>query len=365
MSAAFASAFSTAIAFSVPSKPQPSQNPASSTPALALTAATTDTLPAQPTLLGSLEVGLAGPPVVAPDGGWWLLGRDGEVERFDRQDSLTWSISLAATITGAAVADDDGILYVPTARDLVFAIEPSGRVRWRFAAPHGIIGPLCWVPGQGLALVGRDRAVYWLDRRANLLLRTAMSSRMSAGPTALGGKVLVGTENGQIVALTRQGRRQSTQLSGSIDAIVTYSAGALVLAGNHAHALTADGQVLWSRDAVLGIGVTAARGQGQRHDSPALLYASGRIDWLDPRGEPTVSAELKPNPSVLPIVEFAAIDQRAWIADESGTLWEASPGGGCRPMRIAKGPLTRPVLDMQSDRVMVGSVGGGVWSVHF
>ena len=46
--------------------------------------------------LSALEVGLAGPPVISADGSWWLLGRDGEVERFRADDHLIWSISIAA-----------------------------------------------------------------------------------------------------------------------------------------------------------------------------------------------------------------------------------------------------------------------------
>ena len=360
-----AAVFSSLMAVSVPSKPHPNTVPAGGASASAQNAAWTAAAPAQPKLLAKLEVGLAGPPVVSPDGSWWLLGRDGEVERFDRDDTLVWSISLAATITGASVADEQGVLYVPTARDLVFAIEPSGRVRWRFRTAYGIVGSVCWVPGQGLVFIGRDHAVYWLDRRANLMLRAAIDARISAGPTPLGNKVLLGTDDGKIVALSRLGRRQSTQLGGAVTAIVPAAMGALVLAGDRAYAVNADAKVLWSRDAVLGIGVAAARGQGQRRDLPLLLFASGRIDWLDPEGNTLVSAALKPNALTAPGVELAAIDRRAWVASESGALWDASPDAESRSTSIASAPLTRPVLDVQNARILVGSVNGGVWSVAF
>ena len=322
-----------------------------------------DAAPWMPSLLGNLEVGLAGPPVVAPDGSWWLLGRDGELEHFRRDDALLWSISLPATITGAAAADELGLLFVPTARDLVFAVEPSGTVRWRFRAPAGIVGPVGWVPGQGLALVGRDRAVYWLDRRANLLLRAPIGARVSAGPAPIGNKIVVGTDAGQLIALTRQGRRQSTQLDGPITAIEPMLNGAIVLCAGKAYGLNHDAQILWTKEGILGIGVTAALGQTLRQNMPAILSTAGKVIWLDGSGQTTASIE--PSAKFLgePLAEFAATDRQAWIVDDSGTLWEASIGGGWRSVQLTQSPLMRPVVDVHGSRVLIGSVGGGGWSV--
>src|SRR5664279_4714948 len=73
--------------------------------------ARTATIEARPAIpLVRLEIGLAGPPILGSDGRWWLLGRDGEIAHFRRDDSLAWSISVAATISGAGAADDQGLL---------------------------------------------------------------------------------------------------------------------------------------------------------------------------------------------------------------------------------------------------------------
>lgn len=317
----------------------------------------------RPSQLGGLEVGLAGPPVVGADGSWWLVGRDGEVERFRVDGSLVWSISAAAAVVGASVADDSGALFIPTARDLVLAIEPNGHVRWRFRAPYGIIGSLCLVPGQGLALLGRDHAVYWLDARANLLLRAPMHSPATFGPTAFGNQVLVGTEDGKIVTLTRQGKRHSTYLGGAITAALPSSAGAVVLAGGKAHGLDSDAQVVWSRADIVGIGVVTARGYEQPQSAAVVLSAAGQIEWLDRLGNTKASAPVAPALGFTSVAEIAATEQKAWVADDTGTLREVGVDRGCRSTKLANVPLMRPVLNLRASRVIVGSVGGGVWSV--
>jgi hypothetical protein len=319
-------------------------------------------MPLGPRQLGGLLVGLAGPPVVGADGSWWLVGRDGEVERFRVDDSLVWSISAAAAIVGGSVADDSGALFIPTARDLVLAIEPNGHVRWRFRAPCGIIGSLCLVPGQGLALLGRDHAVYWLDARANLLLRAPMNARITLGPTAFGNKVLVGTEDGKIVTLTRQGKRQSTHLGGAITAASPNSAGAVVLAGGKAYGLDSDAQIVWSRADVVGIGVVTARGHEQPQSVAVVLSAAGQIEWLDRSGNTKATAPVTPALGLAAVAEMAATEQQAWVTDDAGTLREARVDRGCRSTKLANVPLMRPVLNLRALRVIVSSVGGGVWS---
>jgi hypothetical protein len=310
-----------------------------------------------------LEIGLAGPPVLGSDGRWWLVGRDGEIAHFRRDDSLAWSISVGATISGAGAADDQGLLFVPTARDLVYAVEPTGHQRWRFRAPAGIVGPLAWVPDEGLVLMGRDRALYWLDRRANLMLRAPVGSGVSAGPTALGRKVAVGTESGLLLLTNRKGKRQVAQLGAAVSVIVPWNEGAVALAGAKAHGLNAEAQVLWSREDVLGIGVAAAPGHVGKSGVAVLLLASGRLDWLGPDGKTGASMTL-PLPLPIDLVpEFAATANCVWMSFESGELWEACIKTGLRRIPLTRAPLMRPTLDDNRQRVIVGTVAAGVWSL--
>jgi outer membrane protein assembly factor BamB len=338
---------------SVPSRPHPQS--------AAPRAEAAEGSPSGLVLIGGLEVGLAGPPVLGRDGSWWLLGRDGEVERFGRNDRLAWSISVAAAVMGSAVADEDGVLYVPTARDLVFAIEPSGHVRWRFRAPNGVAGPICWVSGQGLVFLGLDGALYWLDRRANLVLRVALDARVSAGPIALGSKALVGTEKGHLVAVTRQGRRQTLQLAGAVTALTPFGNGALALAATRAVAVDPDLRLTWSRDAVLGIAVTAAHGQQGSQGTPVLLTDSGRIEWLDAAGQRQAESPL--DLKVPAIAGIAATATEAWVAQPSGRLLQVGPHRARLSLPIARGPLVRPVLDTLHSRLLIGSEQGTVWSL--
>ncbi len=310
-----------------------------------------------------LGVGLAGPPLLGRDGSWWLLGSDGEIGHFRGDDHLIWSISVGSTITGAAVADEQGLLFVPTARDLVYAVEPSGHQRWRFRAPAGISGPLGWMAGQGVVFVGRDRALYWLDQRANLLLRAPLGSRVSVGPAPLGARAVVGTEMGQLIALTRQGKRQSVQIGAPIAAILPTNAGIVALAADKAVGLDAQLNRVWSREHVLGIGVTSSLGQGQRLGSPVVLQASGQMDWLDAAGETVASVTLGRTLPSEPIPVFAATNSCAWISFDSGVLWEVCVNKAVKNIPLARASLTRPIIDLMGARVMVGSAVGGLWSL--
>jgi hypothetical protein len=351
------------IGFSVPSKPNPNSLSISSSVPRAQSYPETDVDARRPKLMIGLGIGLAGPPVLGADGGWWLLGSDGEIGHFRADDHLLWSISIGSTITGAAALDEQGILYVPTARDLVYAVEPGGQQRWRFRAAAGITGPLGWVTGQGLVFVGRDRALYWLDQRANLLLRAPLGSRVSAGPVPLGSRSVVGTETGQLVAMTRQGKRQNVELGTSISTILPTRAGLVVLAADTAFGLDADLCIRWSREHVLGLGVTSALGQAQPLGFPALLQASQRVDWLDAHGDTIASVALGSSLPSDPMPEFAATDRCAWIAFDSGVLSEACIDSGARYVPLTGSSLTRPVVDAKGARVIVGSTAGGLWSL--
>lgn len=347
------SIFLAIMAVCAPSRPQESK--------------TTASLPVSGELrsdrIASLEVGLAGPPIVGADGAWWLLGRDGEVEHFRRDDSLLWSISVAATITGSAAADELGLLFVPTAKDLVYALQPNGQQLWRFRAPAGIVGHLSWVPGQGLVLVGRDRAVYWLNRRANLLLRTPIGSRVSAGPVAMGDKVVVGTDDGRLIALNRQGLRQNSEMGAAILAVVPSKVGVTALAGDRAFGIDREIHGVWSRTGVVGIGVTAALGQARREGLPVVLLDSGQVDWLSVDGNVIASMSGPQNMSEEPVRELAATEHCVWISYGSGVIRSVCIGRGTRLLELARAPLTQPVIDLKNSRVLVGSVVGNLWSL--
>ncbi len=356
------SVFLAALGFSVTSKPNQANSVASS--AQPPQHGESELEPQHCPAMFGLGIGLAGPPLLAADGGWWLLGRDGEIGHFRADDHLLWSISIGSTITGAAASDEQGILYVPTARDLVYAVEPSGQQRWRFRAPAGIVGPVGWVAGQGLVFVGRDRALYWLDQHANLVLRAPLGSRVSAGPVSLGSRAVIGTETGQLVAATRQGKRQTVRIGAPITAILPTKTGILVLASGTAFELDAELRILWSRENVLGIGVTSALGHEQRPCTSALLQASGKVDWLDALGNTVASVALDNSvpPELLP--EFAVTDHCAWISFDSGVLWQACIDKPVKSIALApQVSLTRPILDLGRARVMVGSSEGSFWSL--
>ena len=309
-----------------------------------------------------LDVGLAGPPVVAGDGTWWLSGRDGELALLGTNDSPVWSISLGAAITGDVAIDEHGSLYVPTARDLIFAVEPNASVRWRSRVPWGIDGPLAWVPQQGLAFVGRDQFLYWLGHSANLLQRTPIGGRRSAGPIRMGQFAAVGSDTGEFFVGSSRGKRLQVDLGQRIRSISDWSDSALILAGNKGYSVDYRAEVRLIRAEIASIGVASDR-ESPNAKGQAVMLSKGRLDWFDHQGNVTQSLDTSQVPTDDLVPELAATHQCAWISSNSGTVWQCCTHDGIQAFRLTQLPLMRPVLDLVHGRVLVGSSQGELWSM--
>jgi hypothetical protein len=153
-------------------------------------------------------------------------------------------------------------------------------------------------------------------------------------------------------------------LGAPIDAILPFDGGIFVLAANRAFGLNVGAKILWSRENVLGIGVTSALGREHRGVLPVLL-TSGQVEWLDLDGK-TMTAMPSAQPVAADLVrEFAATQRCAWISFESGVARESCMGRAPRSFELSHSSLLRPVVDVVGLRVMFASVTGGLWSLPF
>ncbi len=310
-----------------------------------------------------LDVGLAGPPVVADDGTWWLSGRDGELARLSPNDTPVWSISLGAAITGDAAIDDHGLLYVPTVPGLICAVEPNATVRWRSRVPWGIDGPLAWVPQQGLVFVARDHCLYWLGQSANILQRIPLRGQRTAGPIRVGRLAAVGSDTGEIFLCSSRGNRLRADLGQRILAISDWTDSVLALAGNRAFTVDGNAEIRWVRNEVAAIGVATGKTASDQKGSAVILGKMGQVDWLDHEGNVTASLDTSPMPADDLVPELVATNRCAWISSNSGAIWQFCMNLGVQKFQLTQLPLMRPVLDVTNGRVLVASTQGELWTL--
>ena len=309
-----------------------------------------------------LDMGLAGPPLLAPDGTWWLLGRDGEVARVRADDSLDWAIALGTAINRPAAIDDAGVIYIPTARDLIYALEPTSHVRWRSRIPGGMQSALVWVPGQGLVYVSRDQWVYWLGPNANILLRTPLRDRPSVGPTRVGSSFAIGTDDGDLLLSVSRGQLRRVALGTKIVAIRDGAGMALVLAGHRACAVDAHAAIAWCHDDIRAIGT--ASGSAPEADQAVLLDTSGQLRWLDQAGRVLSSFAARELADDGWDPEFVAADRCAWFVNQGSEVWQACSGAAARRLSSGQQTLMPPTIDTRHRRVLVSATQGNVYAIQ-
>jgi hypothetical protein len=347
----------TASAGSVPQRPNQNLNPAASADAeLSLS-------PVSRFL--TLDIGLAGPPIVDADGSSWLSGRDGQLVRVAPNGTVQWAVGLGASLNDGAALGEVGLLFISTAKNSIVAVQPDGSSRWRSSAPWGIDGPLAWVPGQGLVFTGRDQYLYWLGLNARILQRVRLQARRAAGPVALGQGAAIGLESGELLVWDSRTRHSHWKLSQPIRAIVGISPNhVLALAGSDVHSLNANSALSWSREHVVALGVTTS-------DSPQIESAtrvvtvrtSGQLEWLDWQGHVLASVDAPELGAAGPVPELVATRQCAWISSNSGSLWQCCIKDGVHEFQLTHAPLLRPVLDLAHRRLLVASTERQVWAI--
>lgn len=347
----------TTVAGSVPQRPNQDLHPAASADAKMGLSPVSRLL--------TLDIGLAGPPIVAADGTSWLSGRDGQLVRLAPNGTVQWAVGLGASLNDGAALGEVGLFFVSTAKNSIVAVQPDGTSRWRSSAPWGIDGPLAWVPSQGLVFTGRDQYLYWLGLNARILQRVRLQSRRSAGPVALEQGVAVGLESGELLVWVSRTRQHHWKLSQPIRAIVGVSPDhVLALAGSEVHSLDAKSTLSWSRDHVVALGVTTSEHQATGSATRVVTVGtSGQVEWFDWQGHVLASVNAPELGATGPVPEIVATRQCAWISSNSGSLWQCCIKDGIRKFQLTRASLLRPVLDPAHGRLLVASAEREVWAI--
>lgn len=115
-------------------------------------------------LPGSARVGesSASSPVVYSDDSI-ALPRQNWVQLFNSDGSPTWNLELTPGSLGIASLGEDGTIYVADDRNMLYAVDHSGALEWKFEADGNVAGSPV-VDSDGVIYFTTARSVYALDR---------------------------------------------------------------------------------------------------------------------------------------------------------------------------------------------------------
>jgi len=246
-------------------------------------------------------------PAVAPDGTIYAISEDGYLYALSPGGELAWKCDLGWLPWDCLAVGADGMIYVGLKnRDLV-AVSPQGAVVWRtrfdglfvgdpLIAPDGTVyvsispgtvvslsqvGRQQWsitLPGSLLAapvmdgvgtiyLVASDRRLYALTQWGEFKWSLPLHASPTSPAIAAGGTVLVGTADGQVMAVSPDGDVMWRRATGAPVAGVSVGADQIIAAASDGLllALSAEGRELWRESTMA------------RLDSPPLLEGSSLL----------------------------------------------------------------------------------------
>lgn len=166
-----------------------------------------------------------------------------------------WEQDLGGTVVSALNLAENGTLYVGTFNQEVLALSSAnGRIQWRAATEGWVWGGVA--SGEGAVFAGDlEGNLYAFDSSTGReLWRVAAGGPIVGTPLVVNGHVIVGTENGQVLSVTVDGRIQWTQTYTGQAYSSPVAAGDLVLVGfvegdALVRALDANGNTVWSFNA--------------------------------------------------------------------------------------------------------------------
>jgi outer membrane protein assembly factor BamB len=116
-----------------------------------------------------------------------------------------WRFRLDGLPAGDPAIAQEGTLYVGTAAGTLFALSHLGREQWRITLP-GAITHAPAVDGAGtIYIVAGDRRLYALTQWGDFKWSLPLPAAPTALSIAAGGRVVVGTDSGEVIAVNGSG----------------------------------------------------------------------------------------------------------------------------------------------------------------
>ncbi len=147
----------------------------------------------------------AGDPAVAADGTVYVGTAAGTLVALSHLGRPQWTITLPGAIARAPAVDGAGTIYLVAADQRLYALTPWGDFKW--SLPLGAVPTaLALAPG-GRVLVGTvEGFVIAVNPGGDIAWRYSIGTRV-AGVSAGDGRIVAAASNGQVVGLSEKGRQ--------------------------------------------------------------------------------------------------------------------------------------------------------------
>ncbi len=203
-------------------------------------------------------------PAIGPDGIIYLGTRDDNLYAVYPNGTIMWSFTTGDDIYGTTAVCSDGTVYIGSADDNLYAINPDGTEKWRFNTDNDVFSSPA-IGSDGTVYFGsRDNYVYALNPDSSLKWRYDTGSKIESSP-AIGsdGTVYIGSRYKGLYALNPDGSLKwvyatagNVYNSPAIGSDGTIYFGTLVTSGGEGkilYAINPDGSLKWKYNAGLSI----------------------------------------------------------------------------------------------------------------
>ena len=287
-------------------------------------------------------------PAIADDGSLLVGSHDGKLYAIARDGSLKWLHATGDLIFSSPAVAKDGTVYVGSDDDHLYAIGPkSDKPRWAFqvgSCPQRVgIGPeasRCDVDAgptigpDGVVYTGGD-GIYAINPDGTLRWRFATNGHVGSAPALLAdGTVIAGSQDDLIYAIGPDGtKRWDFRTNGDVEASPSIGDDGTIFIGSDdrkLYALNQDGTLRWAFNTGGDIRASAALGSGVIYigSFDAQLYAirtDGTLAWTFRTGDRILSSALIDSRGA---IVFGSQDDRLYALEAEGRLrWSVELGG--------------------------------------
>jgi outer membrane protein assembly factor BamB len=163
---------------------------------------------------------------------------------------VVWRLRCDGLFVGDPLIAPDGTVYVGIAPGTVVSLSESGRQQWRITLPGSLLGAPVMDGAGTIYLIASDRRLYALTQWGEFKWSLPLSAMPAAPAIAEDGTVLVGTTDGQVIAVSPDGdmlwhRNEDAPIVGisvGTDQIIAATADGVLLG------LSRGGKELWKED---------------------------------------------------------------------------------------------------------------------
>jgi outer membrane protein assembly factor BamB len=288
-------------------------------------------------------------PMIGPDGTVLVGSHDGELHVVSREGKPLWRFATGDLIFSSPALFRGAVAYIGSDDDHLYALDLAGRrALWQYrigACPHTVgIGPetsRCDVDAgptigpNGIIYTGGD-AVYAINPDGTLRWRFATGGHVSSAPLVLpDGTAVAGSQDNLLYAIAPDGsKRWDFRAGNDIESAPALADDGTIYVGSDdqkLYALSPNGQLLWAFNTGGDIRASPAVGfDGTIYVGAfdALMYAirrDGTLAWTFRTGDRIVSsAVVDADGTVL----FGSQDDRLYALDHAGQhRWSVELGG--------------------------------------